>query len=529
MPAIVNIINFIRGVEPRHPQRDLLEPVVNQVRLLKEHRLPGTFLIQYDAMLDDRFVDLLKSELDDGCEIGGWLELTQPHVEAAGIEWRGRYPWDWHVNVGFSVGYAPSQRETLIDLYMQKFRDTFGAYPQSMGSWFIDAHTLAYLSDKYGIVASCNCKDQIGTDGYTLWGGYWNQAYYPSRRNAYMPAQTQDAQIPVPVFRMLGSDPIYQYEVDSGPNGQAVVTLEPVYTGRKGGGGREEWVRWFFDELIRRPNLAFGYTQIGQENSFGWEKMARGLTGQIELAAELARAGKLRVETLAETGRWFRQAYPLTPPTAVMGVTDWRGEGRSSVWYNSRLYRTNLFWEDGALRIRDIHIFNENYSERYLTETETSRSCVYDTLAVMDGETWSRGGLRAGLRPVRLTESGAAGDRLTGAGSPPEVTESGPGRLQVDWELAGGGALRIVCEEDRMHIGPRDAATVGPWALEMTWSEDAVTEIQGILPGAIRYEHNGFDYELQLPDSVATRLDRQTPTILITPQADELTLAPVAL
>ena len=28
-----------------------------------------------------------------------------------------------------------------------------------------------------------------GTDGYTLWGGYWNQAYYPSRLNSYMPAQ----------------------------------------------------------------------------------------------------------------------------------------------------------------------------------------------------------------------------------------------------------------------------------------------------------------------------------------------------
>lgn len=26
-----------------------------------------------------------------------------------------------------------------------------------------------------------------------------------------MPAQTREGQIPVPVFRMLGSDPIYQY------------------------------------------------------------------------------------------------------------------------------------------------------------------------------------------------------------------------------------------------------------------------------------------------------------------------------
>ncbi len=43
---IVNIINFIRGVEPRDPELDLLEPVVNQIRLLKEYGLSGTFLIQ---------------------------------------------------------------------------------------------------------------------------------------------------------------------------------------------------------------------------------------------------------------------------------------------------------------------------------------------------------------------------------------------------------------------------------------------------------------------------------------------------
>ena len=46
------------------------------------------------------------------------------------------------------------------------------------GSWEHEV-TLDYMSQKYHIVASCNCKDQIGTDFYMLWGGYWNQAYRP--------------------------------------------------------------------------------------------------------------------------------------------------------------------------------------------------------------------------------------------------------------------------------------------------------------------------------------------------------------
>src|SRR5688572_22043816 len=117
----------------------------------------------------------------------------------------------------------------MMDVYMAKFKEVFGKYPKSAGCWIIDAPTLNYLHDQYGIEAACNCKDQSGTDGYTLWGGYWNQAYYPSRLNAYMPAQSAERQLNVPVFRMLGSDPVHQYDQGIGSSWQGVVTLEPVY------------------------------------------------------------------------------------------------------------------------------------------------------------------------------------------------------------------------------------------------------------------------------------------------------------
>lgn len=54
---IVNIVNFIRDVEPRGPV-DLVEPVREQIALMKRHRLPGTFLLQYDALLDPVYTDM---------------------------------------------------------------------------------------------------------------------------------------------------------------------------------------------------------------------------------------------------------------------------------------------------------------------------------------------------------------------------------------------------------------------------------------------------------------------------------------
>ena len=239
----VNMINFIRAVEPRLPM-DLLGTLQEEIALVRRHRLPATWLIQYDALVDPQYVGLLKEALDETQEIGIWFEVVQPLVEDAGLPWRERYPWDWHANVGFSIGYTPEQRRRLADVFMERFHRTFGYYPRSAGSWFWDAPLLEYLSSRYGIVAACNCKDQWGTDGYTLWGGYYHHGYYPSRQNAFMPAQHADAQIPVPVFRMLGSDPIYQYDAADNGNGQEVITLEPVYTGAKGGGGVPVWVRW---------------------------------------------------------------------------------------------------------------------------------------------------------------------------------------------------------------------------------------------------------------------------------------------
>lgn len=217
MKKILNIINFIRGVEPRPGREiDLLGTVKEQMMLSKRYKLPTTWLMQYDALILPEYTDFLKQEMDYSHEVGMWFEVVQPMAEAAGITWRGRYPWDWHVDKGFSVGYTPEERERLADVFMEKFFEVWNFYPDSVGSWFMDAHLLDYLYQKYGITASCNCKDQWGTDGYTLWGGYWANAYYPSRFNSYMPATSEENQIPVPVFRMLGSDPIYQYDTEAG-------------------------------------------------------------------------------------------------------------------------------------------------------------------------------------------------------------------------------------------------------------------------------------------------------------------------
>jgi hypothetical protein len=518
-PRIVNIVNFIRLCEPRiesYTPDVLYETVVKQIEIMTKYRLGGTFLIQYDALLDERYQTLLKALPADMFEVGAWWEIPQPLVENAGLAWRGRYPWDWHADVGFATGYSPAERERLADVYMGDFKRIFGHYPKSVGSWFIDAHSLAYLQRKYGIVASCNCKDQVGTDGYTLWGGYWNQAYYPSLKNAYMPAQHVENQIPVPVFRMLGSDPIRQYEAGLGSRQQSVVSLEPVYAH---GGGDPVWVDWYFREFLAGPCLAFAYVQVGQENSFTWSRMARGFEIQLPLIAGLRDARKVRVETLAESGRWFRAHFRTTPATSVTAGEDLGGGTRRTAWFDSRNYRLNLLWEDGSLRFRDIHLFDEGLASEYLTERGTSTQCVFMTLPFVDGFHWSSGGDVAGLRFKAFID----GTEVLIEGGEPAFREAGPGKLAISWPVPSHrGTFAFDIDEDRIEI-KWDGERPLDWFLDLTASKNAELPFEEISPDQVRCRFAGLSYAVA---SGPGRFSRpgQGIAFRITPEKGVLTL-----
>ncbi|WP_153799513.1 hypothetical protein [Foetidibacter luteolus] len=517
-PKIVNIVNFIRLLEPRDAaitQDVLYQTVVQQVNMMKQYQLGGSFLLQYDALMDARYQKLLKSLPKDQFEIGAWWELPQPLVEKAGLPWRGRYPWDWHANIGFSTGYTQEERKKLIDVYMADFHNVFGYYPKSVASWFIDAYSLNYMYEKYHIVASANCKDQYGTDGYTLWGGYWNQAYYPSKINSYMPAQNAASQVPVPVFRMLGSDPVRQYDNGLGTSIQGVVTLEPVY---KFGGGDSAWVQWFFQTFTDDPSVGFNYTQAGQENSFTWNAMQKGFQLQLPLIARLRDEKKITVETLEASGRWFTNKYKVTPPTSFTVARDINGSNRQTAWFNSRFYRINLVWEDGTLRIRDLHLFNEKMPSIYETQVATSNECSFFTLPVVDGYLWSKPGLLAGARFKALVN----GKELLLQGGKAVFSSKGDSLLHISWPLTNvAGHVEITCSEGQANIQFVSKQNIN-WFIDLTTASGVQLPFQKINTQTVDCSFEQMPYHFKAangafsqPQGTAWRLSPQAGKVVL--------------
>ena len=389
---IVTIMNFIRGCEPRDPEKDLLEAPIRQNELHKKYGFPNTFLLQYDAIIKPEFADFFKKEKDDNMELGIWIEIVRPLVEKVGIEWRGRpgYDWDWYVNPGFLPAYTNEQKEALIDELMTKFKEVFGYYPKTAASWLLDAYSMKYMSEKYGIVCLAICREQLAVDAYTLWGGPYNQPYYPSKNNMLCPAQSEENKINTPLFRLLGIEPIRGYwekrYADSKECG-GCATMEPYWKY----GQQEDYMKWFFETYFEKENMGIAYTQIGQENSFGWPGMKKGIELQYELVDKYRKEGKISLMKMSEAGEYVKNTYNDTPAQALVADIDATEDNfYRSVWFSNKYYRANIFLNRGKLSFRDIQKFDDSYPERYQNEPCLENDAVYDNLPVVNERPWAK-------------------------------------------------------------------------------------------------------------------------------------------
>ena len=388
--AIVHIYNFIR-MSHTEPSRFLFDDYDTLRRILilvKQYGFPGTYALKYDALMEPRYQALLKEYLDENDELGVWWEITEPLCRRAGVSFhdtRMETEYDDRVDSAYCLGYTPGERRKIVDAYMADFYAVYGKYPTNIGAWVLDSVTMGYARERYGVKAACICRDQIATDGFNLWGGWPNGVYFPSRDNAFLPASTVENQMDIPVFRLLGPDPIYNFEanVRSGVM-EGVFTMEPAWLP----GRNRAFFGGFFESMTEEDALGIQYCQVGQENNFLWENIQPGLEAQLQAMEALVKEGKLRVETMGATADWFARQYRLTPPATFQTSRDWSGNGCSAQWYACTNYRVGLLGEAGRLRIRDLFLYPEGYECRYLHDRIHGRLSTFDAPPVLWPQFW---------------------------------------------------------------------------------------------------------------------------------------------
>lgn len=503
----INIVNFIRAEEPREPM-DLILPVREQMALIKAHKFPATWLLQYDALVEGPFVDFLKAEAPPDHEFGIWLEMNRKICNDAGIAWRGNPDWEWdyHVPVAYAIGYTPEERRQLADTAMATFRRVFGRECKSVASWNLDAISIAHLSDRYGIDAFANCRDQLATDGFTIWGAPI-AAYYPNRNNAWSPALETKSQIATPMFRLLGQDPVYYYDNQI----PTPDTMEPVWpTGRS-----ELFADRFLAMIADAPTQFLAYAQLGQENSFGWPAMQRAFPMQMDKLAKKSNEGSLLVETLGATGRRFKRSFQSTPTQAQVMLQDPLGRHPSqrTIWYQSKFLRANLHFVDNQFYLRDLHVYDDRFPQPYLTQPVRQHGIEQRLLAVLDGYHWSDDEVQAGRAGIRavgrfvLIGSNGSETPLSMAGEPTVSEADSTLRTTVPLSYDGHTGGKLIVEFREREIAFRLAGLPPHSRLGLIFEWVASrSALHDVAADKLFYRFRDFDYVVRLANGHASRI-----------------------
>jgi len=499
----INVMNFLRAEEPREPC-DLFAPLKEQMALLRKHDLPATWLLQYDALVEGPFVEFLKKEMPTSHEVGIWFEMNRKICDDAGVAWRGRPDWEWdyHVPMAYPIGYTPEERRKLADTAMATFRSVFGHDSKTVASWNLDAVSLARFADHYDVDAFGNCRDQLATDGFTIWGAPI-AGYYPSRRNAWSPALDKANQISTPMFRLLGQDPVYYYDNKF----RYPDTMEPVWAS----GQSETFVDRFLDMVTHKATKSFAYAQLGQENSFGWPMMQKAYAMQMEKLAQVRKQDGAIIETMGETGKRFKKAFSSTPAQAQVMLCDPFGSTETverTVWYQSKYFRANLHFRNDLFYLRDLHVYDDRFPQPYLDEVVRQHGIEQRMLAVLDGFHWSddearagRGGTKAMGRFTLVSRDGEE-NPLAMKGSP-AVSETRR-ELRASVPLASGGSVSAAFSEQQISIRLEGMPSHVRLGLRFEWIQDR-SAFQDVLGDRLCYRFRDFDYSMRIANAKVSK------------------------
>lgn len=351
-PHYTLIINQVRGQECC--DKGSVENLKNQLDALDQLQLSANFAVRYDALIDENFSALLQQQKRS--LLGGLLEITPGLAHAAGVNYKGTEDSWYEAQNIFLIGYSLDERQRLIDAFMNKFKTYFGEYPSFTTAWMIDARSLKYLKETYGVVLHQITREQFGTDSYTLYGGPIHYPYWPSENWALIPSK-QSLSMPL-IVRQTIMDPVYSY----GDTSNSYTSQPNDYFSR--GVNIEYFKHLFLQAHNQKQDYTFAL--IGLENSMGEEFQ------------------KEYVEQLAIVKDWLGQGEQnvLVAPSALVNflktqkdnfsVYDGKSQNapnEQAFWITTDNYRTRVRLSEGKLFISDLRLYSSDFKDPYLDKS----------------------------------------------------------------------------------------------------------------------------------------------------------------
>ena len=328
-----------------------------QYKQIKDRDLPATWLITFDVLTNEEAISSLK-EFDSKQELGLLFEVSPNFARASDVIYNQTDSWH-RSNSLFLNGYSQQDRIKLINHLFSTFKKEFGYFPKSVGAWWIDAFSLEYMSEKYGVIANLNVADQAGTDGDSIWGTYWSSPYYPSKINAAFPANTKENKLDVVTLRWASRDPLNGYKSPDERESTRFSTQDYFTIGL----GHE-----YFENLLKLyTGREFGQITIGLEGDFPPEVYGGNFSTQLSIAQRLEADGEIKFSTMSDFANAYRNKYKDLSPGVLIESNDLLGSNKKVFWFQNPNYRIGLVYNSNSnqAEIIDLRSYYKDFTEPF--------------------------------------------------------------------------------------------------------------------------------------------------------------------
>lgn len=263
--------------------------------------------------------------------------------------------------------FSMEDKKQIVDDVFGKFRDIFGFYPESTGSYYMDADLTNYIKEKYPSVkcAVATCWEEgpkayhtCNNSWYTLFdGGPWNP-WIPSKQNTHAPAANEEEDSGIVAIPHLSRDLIACYDGNGsnfGTHPQNVLRGMIYDT--------KTWEYPYLYNIIdqyrdlSRYNNGYSYNMMfvgpGWLNKMGrweapYELLKKSYEDGMAYYGELKKQGKLMDLTMTEFADYYRAKKSYKEPECALWRDILYGSDKQVFWYADPYMRACINMDQGG-------------------------------------------------------------------------------------------------------------------------------------------------------------------------------------
>ncbi len=263
--------------------------------------------------------------------------------------------------------FSMEDKIRIVDDVFGKFYDIFGFYPESTGSYYMDADLTNYIKSKYPSVkcAVATCWEEgpkayhtCNNSWYTLFdGGPWNP-WIPSKQNTHAPAANEEEDSGIVAIPHLSRDLIACYDGNGsnfGTHPQNVLRGMIYDT--------KTWEYPYLYNIIdqyralAKYNDGYSYNMMfvgpGWLNKMGrweapYELLKKSYEDGMAYYGKLKKEGKLKDLTMAEFADYYREKKTYEEPECALWRDILYGSDKQVFWYTDPYMRACINMDQGG-------------------------------------------------------------------------------------------------------------------------------------------------------------------------------------